>query len=457
MGTRSWFRVHSFTGVITGLLLFVVCWSGTFATIAHELDWLVTPALRVSPGEGAVGWDAIVRSARAAVPDAEPSAISAPLNAHAASVVTMDQPGGGVKLVAVDPYTGAVTGVLEGRYTIQRFFRSFHMALFIPLAGKYIVTLLALTMLASMVAALFVYKRWWTRFFRFRPGRGRAFWTELHKTGGLWSLWFVLVLGITGVWYLFEALRGDVGDGIFNYAGSDPTYSVVTVRAPTSDPALPRLPLDALVSAAQARWPDFEPTTIRVGPSAADAVYIEGQTSFPLVRGRANQLNVDPRSGDVLFAHRADELSPYWIWSNMADPLHFGDFAGLTTKLVWFVFGLLLSGLVFTGTLLHARRLGANAGNAARHRWPGTLPALVVSLGVLAATIPFGVQEAREYYGPTVDGVRHLPDVLPGAQAVIAGWILSTLAMLWLWVMLLWRPLATAGSSSRLSVDQVAG
>lgn len=457
MGTRGWFRLHSFTGVITGLLLFVVCWSGTFATIAHELDWLVTPALRVDRGERTVGWDAIDAAARGAVPDAEPGSIAAPLNAHAASVVTMEQADGGVKLVAVDPYTGRATGVLEGRYTIQRFFRSFHMALFLPTVGKYVVTLLSLTMLLSMVAALFVYKRWWTRFFRFRPGKGRAFWSELHKTGGLWSLWFVLVLGLTGAWYLFEAARSDFGDGKVNYAGSDSTYALKVVPAPASDPSRPRLGLDALVARAQARWPDFQPTLLAANWSSGDAVYIEGQTGFPLVRGRANQLNLDPRTGEVLLAHRADELSAYWIWSNMADPLHFGDFAGLPTKLVWFVFGLLLSGLVFTGTLLHARRLAAQGASADRHRWAGTGPALVVSMLVLAASVPYGLHEAREYYGPTVGGVRQLPTMMAGAKLVVGGWILVTLGLLAAWVRLLQaRPAAGADAAPPVGV-QAAG
>ena len=79
MTTRGWFRVHSFTGVITGLILFIVCWSGTFATVSHEIDWLVTPERRAMPQVEPASWGEIHAAAQARVPGAEVRSLHAPL------------------------------------------------------------------------------------------------------------------------------------------------------------------------------------------------------------------------------------------------------------------------------------------------------------------------------------------------------------------------------------------
>lgn len=437
MTKRAWFRLHSFTGVITGLLLFVICWSGTWAVVSNELDWLVTPEMRVEPGPERMSWGSIAQAAQEAMPQATIDSLFAPLNDYSAATVSMVQPGGGTHIILIDPYTASVTGVVAGRYTVQRFFRSFHMQLFLPEVGLYLVTAFAITLMISLIAALYFYKRWWTRFFRFKSGRGRVFWSELHKTAGLWSIWFIAIIALTGGWYLYEAVQ----PGPNNYVGTHPGGRV-EAPVPQSDPALPDLPLDKIVAAAESAWSELQIGSVGYGWYSADAstIYLEGQAGFPLVRDRANQMHLDPRTGEVLWKNGVEDLPLYWLWSNMADPLHFGNFAGLWSKGIWFAFGIVLCGLILTGTYLHAQRLVREAGGRSRHRWPGTGAALLVSLLVLVVSVPFGVWEAREYYGPTVEGIKQLPALAPGVKAVIATWSIATLVIIAGWVWMLWRP-----------------
>lgn len=52
----------------------------------------------------------------------------------------------------------------------------------------------------------------------------------------------------------------------------------------------------------------------------------------------------------------AGELSAVERWVHMADPLHFGNFGGLATKLIWLLFGMMLTGLCATGVIIFGKR-----------------------------------------------------------------------------------------------------
>jgi len=456
---RLWCRVHSFTGVVTGLMLFVICWSGTFAVVSNELDWLVTPEARsANPAPPAIDWGRIHNAVRGAYPKAKVSWMEAPLYTRSTVQTVVNFPDQDSVRVYVDAASGEVTGA-SSYFTVQRFFRSFHMNLFLPnRVGSYLVMSFAVTLTVSMIAGLFFYKRWWRRFFRFNARSG-AILSESHKLAGLWSLWFILIMCITGIWYLFEMMRGHVGDGIIAYAGTA-DYAQHRIAGSTADPAMPLLSVNELVGIAAERRVDLDVRTIsfdRTEDGSGDSVYFDGQSEHWLVRDRANQLHLDRRTGETLYDQRASAYPLYWRWSDTADPLHFGDFAGLTSKLIWFCFGLLLSALILTGTWLHARRLERDPRTLRRHRWPGTTAALVVSIAVLTASLPYGFTEAHEFYGPTVDGAKTLPTLAVGVKVTIIVWVSCTLAVLGLWAYLLrralvWRP--DGGSVSHASAPR---
>ncbi|WP_299399703.1 PepSY domain-containing protein [Pelagibius sp.] len=430
MTSRGWFRVHSFTGVITGLLLFFVCWTGTVATVSHEIDWLVTPEARVQPDGEALGWEALVGAVKAAYPVEEIHFLTAPLYERSAAEIVVDLPEQRFVRVYVDPYTGKLQGA-RSAVNLQRIFRDLHRRLFIPgSAGILLVSAFGLTLLVSFITPLIFYKRWWRRFFSFRAGSPRALWSELHKLSGLWGLWFVAVIAITGVWYGIEALKvvpGVQGPG-----------AAAEAEAP--------LPLDRLLASVRAARPDLRiETIVPPGGRFGGALYAEGQTGSILVRDRANHVMVGARDGSVLTNYKAGDGGLYVRWTNTADPLHFGDFGGLVSKAIWFVFGVALSGLCLTGAYLHVLRLSRAAGRPTANRWSGMRTVLAGSLMVVLASLPLGYLRYRAA-GPVIDGTRHLPELAPGVTAFLALWVLLTLAVLLAWIVMLWR---AGGESSR--------
>jgi uncharacterized iron-regulated membrane protein len=84
---------------------------------------------------------------------------------------------------------------------------------------------------------------------------------------------------------------------------------------------------------------------------------INGNLSATLVRQRANVVYVDPIDGSVLGSTRGEDLSAMGRISEAADPLHFGYFGGIFTRILWFLLGLGMVGLSLTGVIIYTKRL----------------------------------------------------------------------------------------------------
>lgn len=352
-GRSLWWVVHSWAGLKLSIFMTFILATGTLAVLAHEFDWMVTPAMRVAPQAAPqVSIGQIAAAAQADVPGGRLQAVYMPIDPWFAAEVWVDRGKKRIERVYVNPWTAEVTGH-GGWANIHRFLRQTHRHLMLPVKyGVPIVCSLSFLLLASLITGLVTYKKFWRGFVR-NPhwsGGARRLSGDLHRLGGLWSLWFVALMIATGLWYLVEELGGN----------APPHPQPPKLKAELSAPAGPEL--DALVARAQAAYPNLRITEVRF-PTAKGArgLVVQGQADALLVRDRSNAVWVNPADGKVLMVAKGETLNVHQRISEMADPLHFGTWGGLPVKLVWFVFGVIMTGLSVTGVMIYSLRLKAAA------------------------------------------------------------------------------------------------
>lgn len=383
--SRLWWSVHQWVGLKLSILLAFVFLTGTIAVFSHEIDWALRPALRVDPAtvHGPIAWSAAARNVAALHPDARILLLDEPIDRGFALTATIQKPDGVRAFVYLHPSTGAVRG--EGPWVgAHRVLRNMHRHLNLPTPiGVPIVSALSILLLISVGTSFVVYKKWWRGFFK--PVRWRDARTamgDLHRLVGLWSLWFVALIGATGLWYLAESTVAK--------APPSPRAKVAAVKLDTRKLADR---LETNLNAAQAAYPGLRIQRIAFPAGKVGAFQFAGQYKAVLVRERANVAWTNPATGAVVLLTDGRELTVHQRISEMADPLHFGTFGGVWTKLIWFAFGLALTALAVSGVAIYALRLSreqrASAVWASAWRGMGAWrwPALA-GIGVAQALLP---------------------------------------------------------------------
>ncbi|WP_116423511.1 PepSY-associated TM helix domain-containing protein [Pseudomonas citronellolis] len=357
--SRLWFLVHSWLALPIWFFVLLVCLTGTLAVVSQELVWLAKPEVRASmPSADAqeLSFDQLLAAIARQQPEIRVETLNFPQENHFALTARVSFPDGSRASLYVNPYSGTIQGQ-STNFDFRQFTRALHGWWLVPFNhgyswGWYLVSVLGLPMLASLVTGLVVYKRFWRGFLnpRLRLNQGaRIFWGDLHRLGGIWSIWFIAVISITGTWFLIQALLAD-NHVTLSTQGVPPVIARADV--PQGESA-PPLSLDEAVRIAQRSVPSLQASDVALPSNAYSPIYVEGRGWYPLMY---QTVAVNPYTGRIESTHLLSDRSALEFVTESMRPLHTGDFGGIWLKLVWFVFGLILSLMVLSGLLIWSKR-----------------------------------------------------------------------------------------------------
>ncbi|HZY62867.1 MAG TPA: PepSY-associated TM helix domain-containing protein [Edaphobacter sp.] len=386
LARRVMFQFHLWCGVIVGLYVALIGLSGSALVFRPELESAMRPALYAlqplsQPVQQAT-LDEMLHTAAKAFPEWKPMGFDQ-LPAGPGAVPTqpvvlymMAQPGREISaphsftpdqlLVYLDPRTGALLGARSRYAGVLGLAENFHYYL---LAGQrgYIVN--GILGVAFLGLALTGWVLWWPGIRRVVGGlkihglwrghyhHGHRNWKrlnwDLHSTGGFWSNPALIAIIVTGIFFIFPQpmLRGFAW-----LTHTDPSV----IRQWYSGPGNVTASAGAKPVTAQAAW------------TAAAAALPEnahvGYFALPAEPGAAYE-------GIAYYDHTAPYAQPLQVYINpfTAEPIerldsrtlplamravlyvyavHFGNFAGLASRVLWFLLGLMPAVLLVSGLIM---------------------------------------------------------------------------------------------------------
>ena len=361
---RAAYLVHSFIGLKLSLLFSIVLITGAIAVFAEEIDWLFYSEVRVTPTGEKMNEGEVFDKMQEALPDVGLTAyFTANDREYTAGQATMTLPEGGFKKVWVNPYNGEVQGITNF-LTVGEFFSILHKNLFMPVIGRALVNVFGVLCLIGLISGLISYRKFWREFFTLPRTHVnmRVFLGDLHKFLGLWSLWFVLIIGVSGSWWFYQnpLVRYNVAPQIL------PTQVI--------EPALTQEDLDVLgkgiptplsskdiVKAVKAHDPEFIPHVLTPPEHSGQAYRVRGTKHDLLVPKWTSAYYVHPYTGEIIGERLAEDLSAISRvdWSMV--PLHYGTWGydgigDFLVKLVWCVFGFAMAILSISGMIIYYKR-----------------------------------------------------------------------------------------------------
>lgn len=353
---------HGWIGIIISGLLFLIFLAGSISLFRYEIyQWSIAPAYGAHQGE-ALPVSTIMQMAivQQQFDPKEHLTVLLPDEKMPYYRVFVDlvEPHNGKDYIGLlmEPATGEIIGEIE-QFFLAEFIYKLHETGNLPAPyGRYLFGFVTLFFFFMLISGVFIHaKKLFSNFFQYRTGTNkRRQWLDMHNVIGTISLPFTLMYAITGLIFNLVIVY-QIAFAMVLYKGNqqalfaDAGFNII-------QPEWQNIPnsfenIDSQIDKATQEF-GHAPRVIRMynygDKSAVMHLFGEIKGSFP----QRYEVGVNLIDQTILFKDDEQNHSEVRHGTDVLSELHFGSYAGLDLRYIYFLLGLAVCALIVTGNLL---------------------------------------------------------------------------------------------------------
>lgn len=357
--------IHLWLGLASGVVLFVVCLTGTIYTFRTEIDeWVNKEKYIVSKPTGSafMNLDSIANNV-ALQQKGTVSAITIPAKSNRAWTFTVkpNQSKKGKetergKQVLVNPYTGQITGTPESGssnffLTVMKLHRWLLME---QKTGRVIVgiatIIFTLLLLSGIILWLPRRLRYWKQGLTIMfSGKWKRINHDLHNVLGFYSFFIMLIMALTGLCWSFEWYKNGMskmlGAPVLQRAAGKPLHSNII-------PDNKSITFATVVNKGNEVLSQNGTIRLTAPADSADIFsFVKNNDDAFNVNG-TDKASIDQYSGEIIKIEKFAEKSLGQKIAASIKPIHTGEIFGLWSKIIYFICCLIATSLPVTGTII---------------------------------------------------------------------------------------------------------
>jgi uncharacterized iron-regulated membrane protein len=350
---KTWAWVHKWSSLVCTLFMLLLCLTGLPLIFSHEISHLLgseVEAPDLPATTKLASMDSILNNAKALYPDRVVQFVFRDIDEDKTWTVSLGKTATSeddTKFVMLDARTANVLDEPKFNEGFMYVMFKLHVDLFAGFPGMLFLGFMGVLLIVAIISGVVLYAPFMRRlaFGEIRKDRApKLKRLDTHNFLGVVTLVWALVVGLTGVINAWSDL-------VIKYWQFDQMSSMI---APYKGlpPATHYASLQASVDAAQAREPDKRLGFIAFPGTAFSSPHHYGmfmRGDSPITSRLFKPVLIDAETAKLTDSR---ELPWYLATLLISQPLHFGDYGGMTLKIIWLILDMITIVVLWTGLML---------------------------------------------------------------------------------------------------------